>query len=208
MAKAQKSRPEPEEIKDATGFDDAFEDMELPEGGQEITGDIVGYWDWEKSAIRCIPRSVKMFDGQIEPHKVSILILAELTRPCQTYIKADEDNEDDGDEEGRVYTKTGVGQMVGVWYKPGMRAIVMKGGVDCYIKQEGEKKTGKPNPMKKFKVVAGPGGFKLPIIEDTREESEDVLTAFHDRSKGKNRPKAAKRELPEPEEDDDDTLLE
>lgn len=159
----------------------SFEDMQIPEGASEITGDIVGYWDFEKSAIRAIPRGVKMFDGQLDSTKVSCLIIAELTQPCPTYVK------DEEDDENYIYTVSPVGQMVGIWYKPGMRAIVNKAGVDVYIRQEGEKDTGKPNPMKKFKVFAGPGGTKIPIIEDTREDSEDVLTVFHDRSPGAQR---------------------
>jgi len=210
---------EPEEIKRGEDFAQDFEDVALPEGGSEISGDIVGYWDYKKSAIRCIPRSVKMFDGNIEPNKVSCLVMVELTQPCLVYTKEDSESEP-------VLVRAPIGQTVGIWYKPGMRAIVNKEGIDCYIKRNPEKdkitnnmKTVKdPNPMKAFLVIAGPGGTKIPIIEDARNESAfkvkngevvPVLTAFHDRSPGAQRkPKPKTPALPDVEEtDEDDDLM-
>lgn len=205
MAKSQKQLP-PEPVTD-------FEDFDLPEGASEISGDIVGYWDWEKSAIRCIPRSVKMFDGSLEPHKVSCLVMAELTRPCKVYTTEE--------DKTKTYQLAPVGQMVGIWYKPGMRSIVGKCGIDCYIKRDESKdkitKNMKgvkdPNPMKGFLVMAGPGGTKIPIIEDMREESAfkvkngevvPVLTAFHDRSPGAQRKPKPKPRLPEVDDEGDD----
>jgi hypothetical protein len=179
----------------AAPFDDSsFQDMELPEGGSVITGDIAGYWDSNRSSIRFIPRSVKIFDGQIDSTKVSSLVLGELTQPCQVYTKTDAGS--------REYSLVTAGQMIGIWYKPGMRAIIGKCGVDCYIRQEGEKDTHKLNPMKLYTVVAGPGGSRIPIIEDSREDSQDVLTPFHDRSKRLKGSKPTSRPTDPIEEDD------
>jgi hypothetical protein len=203
-------------VEEVTSFDDDFLDFEAPEGASEITGDIVGYWNYNKSAIRCIPRSVKMFDGNLEKHKVSCLILAELTKPCPVFTVED--------DKTHTYQVAPTGQMVGIWYKPGMRAVVNKAGVDCYIKRDSKKDKitknvshlKKPNPMKGFLVMAGPGGIKIPIIEDTREESayrvkngkvEPVLTAFHDRVPGAQRIPNPKS-LPEPELEEDENIEE
>lgn len=211
MAKQQSAAlKEPEELET---FASDFEDFEAPEGATEITGDIVGYWDFTKSAIRCIPRSVKMFDGQLDPKKVSCLILAELTRAIPVQVK--------NDNEENVYVKAPVGQMVGIWYKPGMRAIVNKCGKEVYIKRDPKKdkitnkKMKDAKPMKGFLVMAAPGGIKIPIIEDARDESAltvkngavvPVLTMFHDRSKGAQRiPKP--KDLPEVEENEEDDNL-
>ncbi len=168
-----------------------FIDFDAAEGASLITGDVSGYWDPEKSAIRCKPISCKMFDGEIESNKVSILIIAELT--TKNILKSK-------DAEGEwEYNEVPAGTMAGIWYKPGMRGIVKKMGVDCYIKYVAEQDTGKPNPMKVYEVKAPAGGTLIPIIEDTREDSAEVVTDFHTKKpKKKNRPSSEE----EPEEDD------
>ena len=158
---------------DGTVFDDDFEDMELPEESSLITGDVEGYWDPTKTAIRCKPISVKLFDGNIDPKRPAILLIAELVLPCKIAYKADA-NDDDWS-----YRKAKTGTMVGIWYKAGMRGVVNKAGVDCYIKlTDKTKDTGKPNEMKIYEVRAGAGGMRIPITEDVRHKSATVTTDF------------------------------
>lgn len=209
---AAKTNPAPVEVEE---FADDFLDFEAPEGASEVTGDIEGYWDYKKSAIRCIPRSVKMFDGSKDSSKVSCLVLVELTRSIPIQFKNDDDE--------MVFKPGKIGDTVGIWYKPGMRAIVNKCGKEVYIKREPKKdkitnkKVKNPNPMKGFLVIAPPGGVKIPIIEDSREESAEmakngkvvpVLTAFHDRSKGAQRiPQPRLPEVGGEEGDEDENLF-
>lgn len=176
MAKSDKSDNRDEETKidpNAVVFDDDFEDMELPDDSSLITGDVEGYWDPLKTAIRCKPVSVKLFDGNIDPKKPSILIIAELTLPCIVAYK------ENADDEEWSFRKAKPGTMVGVWYKPGMRGIVNKAGVDCYVRlTDKTKDTDKPNPMKIYEVRAGAGGMRIPITEDIRNKSAGITTDF------------------------------
>lgn len=162
----------------STTFADDFEDMALPEDSSLITGDVEGYWDPTMTAIRCKPISVKLFDGNLDKKKPGILLVCELVLPCKIAYK------EPGEEEWS-YRRAAAGTMVGVWYKAGMRGIVNKAGVDCYIKlTDKEKDTGKPNPMKIYEVRAGAGGYRVPITEDVRNQSASLATDFDVRRGG------------------------
>jgi hypothetical protein len=179
----------------AVQFADDFEDMALPDDSSLITGDVEGYWDPEKTAIRCMPLSVKLFDGNIDSRKPAILIIAELVLPCKIAYKAEADDKE------WSYRKAKPGTMVGIWYKPGMRGIVCKAGVDCYIKlTEDTKDTGKGNPMKIYEVRAGAGGTRIPMSEDVRHKSARATTDFDVR----RLPKAPSRRVEEDVDDGDD----
>ena len=157
---------------------DPFMDVALPEGGKDIVGDVDGYWDEDKSAIRFTPLSAKMFDNNNDETRASVLILGKLTAPTMLYT-TDEDKE-------RTYSVMPAGSAVGVWYKPGMRQIVKRCGVDCYLKLTGEKKTEKPNPMKVFQLVAGDETHIIPVTEDFRDKSLNFNTPFDPKGKPKS----------------------
>lgn len=137
------------------------------EGMSERTEDVVGYWLPEACPINCIPRSVKLFDSGIDAGKPSVLIAAELLAP--TVVQ-------NSDKEQLMAKK---GEIVGIWYKPGMRGIRECGGVATYI--EDTKKTkdvGKGNPMRIFSVKSKNGGKLIPVSDDTRVKSAGVKTPF------------------------------
>lgn len=183
-----------EDSDSTTVFDDDFEDMELPEDSSLITGDVEGYWDPSKTAIRCKPISVKLFDGNIDPKRPAMLVIAELTVPCKIAYKAEANDEE------WSYRKAKTGTMVGIWYKAGMRGIVNKAGVDCYVKlTDKTKDTGKPNEMKIYEVRAGAGGMRIPITEDVRHKSQGVTTDFDVR----RTPAGKKKEEKDDDYDDD-----
>jgi len=131
--------------------------------------DVVGYSAFEKAPIRCIPRSVKMFDSNMDKSKPSILIFCQLTAQCVVSLK-----KEDGASEGQLMIAN-KGDMVGVWGKPGMRSIRNLCGVEVWIKHTGEKDTGKPLPMKTFDVKAAGRGTRLPV-EDNRKDSKNART--------------------------------
>lgn len=154
--------------------EDPFFDVALPEDGKEVLGDVSGYWDPDKGAIRFKPMSVKLFDNKVDSDKFSCLVLGVLTADCMLYVN-------DKEEDEKVYTKHPAGTAVGVFYKPGMRGIINRCGVDCYLKQNPEKDwvdTGKPNKMKTFKLVAGDETHMIPITDDFRKDSLDYNTPF------------------------------
>lgn len=194
----QEEGNEDEEDEGGTVFDDDFEDMEIPDDASLITGDVEGYWDPTKTAIRCKPVSVKLFDGNIDKKKPAILIIAELTQPCKIAFKAEANDEE------WSYRKAKIGTMVGIWYKPGMRGIVHKAGVDCYIRLTDKvKDTGKPNDMKIYEVRAGAGGMRIPIAEDVRHKSAGNTTDFDVR-----RTPAGSNKNTKVEDDEDDDFPE
>lgn len=128
-------------------------------------GDLVGFWDSDLTPIQCIPRSVKLFDGNIEAEKPSILMTVELTKPAGVRPPKDD---------GSAPFVAPTGSLVGVWYKPGMKAIRDLCGVEVWMKQEGEKDTGKPNPMKLYEITWKVNGTRIPVTEDLRDKSKPI----------------------------------
>ena len=139
--------------------------LQAPEDFTERGGDLIGFWDPELTPIHCIPLSVKLFDGNIEADKPSILMTVELVSPAG--VRPPKDT-----EAGEEPFVAPAGSLVGVWYKPGMKSVRDLCGVPCYITPNGEKDTGKPNPMKLFKVESKETGTRIPVTEDTRDESK------------------------------------
>jgi hypothetical protein len=134
---------------------------QVPAGYSEQSSDIVGFWDGQ-GAIHFIPRFVRMFDSNIDRAKSSTLLIGTLVDPCKV-IKSGEDKEE---------ILAGKGQQVGIWTKPGMSALKNLGGTSVYMYEEGEKDTGKPNPMKLYKVMSKSQGQKLPVEGDFRKFSK------------------------------------
>lgn len=143
---------------------------QAPAGYRRQTQDPVGFWEFEKGPIHFIPRSVKLFDGNIEKIKPSILIIGELLDPCTLSNK-------DGDVNGVK------GDIVGVWYKPGMKPIVNLCDAKVWMQQNGEIETGKPNAMKLFDVQSPGPNKRFTLVFDDRKESAGVRTVFADARK-------------------------
>src|SRR5258708_2667249 len=109
---------------------------QIPQGYQEQSADIVGFWDNELSrTIHFVPLEVKVFDSQLEAIKPSVLIEGRLVDAATLALPKDR---------GTVSAKSG--ELVGVWYKPGMKALKNLAGVSVFMFEHGELQTGKPNP--------------------------------------------------------------
>lgn len=141
-----------------------------PSGYKNQSTDVVGMWSPELSdSIHFVPKGVKLFDSSIDKSKPSCLVIGSLIDPCTLVTREDgEDEPVDGI----------TGSIVGVWYKPGMRALLNLQGVKVWITPDGEKDIGKPSPMKLFKVLAPEVGQRLSILEDSRKLSLGVKTSF------------------------------
>lgn len=133
-----------------------------PAGFSKQGGDIVGFWDPEVCPIQCKPLFVKLFDSNLEPQKPSMLLTVEITKALPARPAKDE-----GDE---LFVAP-KGSLIGIWYKPGMRALRDRCGVETWVKQTGEKDTGKPNPMKLYEVTGNDKGTRVPVAEDLRDKS-------------------------------------
>ena len=163
--KPQRSEEEREERKSAQkaklellleSLEDNLE-HEAPEGWTKQLGDTAGQWV-RCSPIQGIPRSAKLMDSNMDEEKSAALVLIELTAPCVVDVEGE-------------FQLADVGQVVGVWYKPGMRALRWLRDVEVWMKESGTKPTGKQNDMITFDIRAPERGSPMLILEDFRETS-------------------------------------
>src|SRR4029077_9296330 len=150
-----------------------------PKGYAKRNTDPVGNWT-EDEPIHFIPRSVKLMDGNQLKSKPAIIIVGELIDP--TIL----DKKDTDPWEGAK------GDLVGVWYRPGMKDIAKYGGVPVFLDKDIDEETGEQrtvkmkgggkNPMKCYSVQSASDGKRIPISEDTRKESRSATTPFDDRN--------------------------
>lgn len=140
----------------------------IPEGYENQSDDITVFYDPETGPIHFIPRTAKVMDSRIDDKKASELVIGELVEPLEGYGR---------DEEGeKIVVNAKKGDIVGVWMKPGMKALKNLKGVPVYMFMTGEKDTGKPNPMKTFSVNSKKKGSSLLIEEDLRNKSKNNNT--------------------------------
>lgn len=156
-------------VKKDTTLDDLFNEY-LP-GAKIRTSDIVGVWDPEISGpIVCIPHHAVVGDGKkFDKAKPSCLIFAELVRP----IKVSTSRED---SEEKTFVDAQVGELVGIWAKPGMKDIRGLCGVAVVMARDPskDKDVDKGNDMKGFRVASKATGTMIPLTEDRREKSKGV----------------------------------
>lgn len=159
------------EPKNAKDLKKAAPASDPPEGFERRTTDVTGFYDGE-STLRVIPIEVKAFDGNQDDSKPSCLIIAKLAQAANLRSKDNDGNE--------ITVKAKTGDMVGIWYKPGMRDIVDCGGVEVFIRPGGEKDVGKQQPMKVFEIYTrgSQKGTPLLVTTDQRAESRDVNLPF------------------------------
>lgn len=142
------------------------EGVVVPEGYEARSTDIVGFWDPEKSpSLHFIPLEAKLFDSDLDASKPSTLIFGKLVDGCLLKTpKGDEDTEGEP------------GDLIGVWFKPGMAALKDLCGVKVFMYPTGEMETGKPNPMKTFDIHSRSKGTRIPVTDDKRDKSKHVTT--------------------------------
>lgn len=145
-----------------------------PEGYVKQAGDIVGFWNYENGPIHATPLYVTLSDSKIDATKSSALIHCRLVDA----LDVDSPNSSENDEE-REQIHAKAGDLVGVWYKPGMVAIKQLGGVKVFMYATGEKKdVKKPSPMIVFEVLSKEKGAPLRIEADRRDKSKQVPGHF------------------------------
>lgn len=155
----------------------------LPDGYKEKSSDLIGFWDPSKGPLHFIPRFARVFDSKVEPIKHSVIIMGQSVA-AMTLTNADHED-----------VECKAGDMVGVWYKPGMNAIKDLADVRVFMFPSGVKDTGKPNPMVSYTVAHEKDGNPLLITDDYRKKSVHTSLPFA----LKNKAKAAG-----PVEDDDE----
>lgn len=157
---ATKKKTEPRPAVDLRGQVDTS-------GYEKLNGDVVGFYD-EQSPIAFKPLHVSLDDSKLDKKKVSVLLFAELTEDSDAIVDAN------GDHIGAQ-----AGELVGIWFRPGMRALARHAGNQVMLVPAGEVDTGKPNAMRAYEVYSkGKASSLIPIQEDRRKESKRVRTPF------------------------------
>src|SRR4029077_3519143 len=147
----------------------AAQNVKVPEGYEKQATDIVGFWDPSKHpTIHFIPLEVKLLDSKIEPNKPSTIVVGKLVGNQALLAPGGEDEVVQGED----------GDLIGVWYKPGMSAIRSLAGVKVFMYITGEIDTGKPNPMVTYDVLSERKGAELHATQDARKKSRHVETPF------------------------------
>lgn len=159
--------------------DDTQIDESVPEGFQDMGGDLVGYWEAASQrtakrdalpgspAVLFTPLFVTLSDSKLKPRpgeapKSATLLHARLERPCRLRAAKKEDG----------YRVFPAGSLFGIWTKPGMRRLETLGGVTVWMKNAGFKEMGEgKNDMVQFDIKATKDGERLRVKEDRRNES-------------------------------------
>lgn len=174
--------------------------LETREGLRKNSGDVVGFKDVEtQGPIFGTPRAAKASDSKLDTSKPSVFVIFELLEDTKV-------TEGSGDEGKEVTARKG--DMVGVWVKGGMRALRNMGGLKVLMQYTGEKKLkdrpAAQSPMKVFQFDTDKTvGTPIPIIEDNRKDSRDVVNAWLPAT---NKPKVSsngRTHERQPGEDDD-----
>lgn len=152
-----------------------------PAGFESISDDIDGFWDPETGPIVVRPLYAKLSDSKLDSLKTSTLIFCDLVEPCKL-VDRDKD-----------VIPGNTGDLVGIWAKPGMRAIRDCCNVVTYLALTGEVDTGKKNPMKTFDVATKgkQKGTRIPIEEDNRRDSNQ-LSLLEDTPERRDKPSAGR----------------
>lgn len=140
-------------------------------GYKEQGDDLVGFYapdvEGATELLHFIPLEARLTDSKLDSTKPSILVIASLVDETILVTK---------DEGGAALIVGKPGERFGVWAKPGMRALRKLAGQRVIMYPEGERDTGKGNPMKLYKILAAEVGEPLPITDDLRKESKHVAT--------------------------------
>jgi hypothetical protein len=148
--------------------------------------DVVGFWEDDLSPIFCTPQFVKLSDSKAEKLKPSALVFVKLERDCA----ASRSTPDSGAEVFRAKR----GDLVGIWYRPGLRGIEHCAGIPTLIVKGGTKNTGKVNDLQMYEVNRTlPERRALEVVSDARVHSRAVATPFKG-GEGRIAPPAASEE--------------
>jgi len=150
--------------------------VQAPKGyDDERASDVVGFYDDEiQGQLNFIPREVKLADNSIDPERPSCLIVGKLL--ADTKLKAPKEASEETVDGSK-------GDTVGVWYKPGMKGVLMCAGIPVFMFRSGEKMLkNRPQPMKVYTVKTRSEdrgkGRMIPVSEDFRDKSRDEKTPF------------------------------
>lgn len=161
----------------------------VPQGYQKRSTEVKGFWVEGENPVHFIPKTARAVDNSIDAKKHSVLIIGESMGDNELMTS-----------DGEVFTDK-KGDLIGVWYKPGMLAIKDMADVPVFMYRIGERDTGKPNPMKLYEVNSPKTGEELLITGDFRVKSRRLELPF--RNVSTNRGLDAQDDTPEANADSD-----
>lgn len=147
---------------------------EAPAGYEDKSQDAIGTWDYTRGPIHFMPQVARLVDSSVDSLKYSILVQGILLEPPKNCPACPVLDREGNETEGKP------GDIVIVWVSGGNRALLQYADAKVFMYQEGELDTGKPNPMKVFKVCVGKGAQKkqVPLESDFRKDSRKTDTPW------------------------------
>lgn len=161
--------------------------FDTPQGYEKKTSDLVGFWKQDGGPVHFQPLYAKAFDSGLDERKATVIIVGHAIGDKNECVDAEQED---------VTPKAG--ELIGVWYKPGMAQIKTLAHAQVFMYMSGEKDTGKPNPMATFEIAAKGKGGILYLQDDFRKKSLNVSIPFESKQAIR-----AARSAPVEDEDED-----
>jgi len=154
-----------------------------PVGYAKRSTEVKGFWIEGETPVHFVPKLARAVDNSIDARKCSVLVIGESMGDNELQTS-----------DGEVFTDK-KGDLIGVWYKPGMLPLKDLANVPVYMYRIGERDTGKPNPMKLYDVLSPKTGEELLITGDFRVRSLRQELPF--RNVATNNPPPSSEDTPE-----------
>lgn len=138
----------------------------IPDGYEDQSTDVVGFWQQDGDAIHFIPLECRLMDSTIDKTKSSCLLIGKLVGSVELVTS-------DG-----IVVVGEEGDICGIWAKPGMQPLANLCGVSVYMYLDSHKDVGKQSLMAVFAVLAKKKGTAIPITRDTRVMSRGARDAL------------------------------
>lgn len=116
----------------------------------DFSSDVRGFWDHE-GEIKFIPTGYKSFPSRKFKNKTTTIIVGKAL--------ADITAEDEKDQTITIKR----GELVGVWYSPGMKELTSLYGTKVKMYRDGEKDVGQAQPMKVYRIQTPRGVKPSPL---------------------------------------------
>lgn len=116
----------------------------------DFSSDVKGFWNHE-GEIKFIPTGYKSFPSRKFKNKTTTIIVGKALAPVSA--------EDEKDQSITIAR----GELVGVWYSPGMKELTSLYGSKVKMFRDGEKDVGQAQPMKVYRIQTPKGVKPAPL---------------------------------------------
>jgi hypothetical protein len=116
----------------------------------DFSSDVRGFWDHE-GVIKFVPTGYKSFPSRKFKNKMTTIIVGKALAPIS------------GEDEKNQGITIGAGDLVGIWYSPGMKELTSLYGSKVKMFRDGEKDVGQAQPMKVYRIQTQKGVKPAPL---------------------------------------------